>query len=125
MGFTRSSLACKLKHLLIAESDPDFGAKAAAQLEKRKKVIVYCGRGGTIKTGFGNEKTGKFFKDDPERAFGIESRSLKACHELFEVHPTVQTSATLSATAELLVAGVPFRLMKLYARVLLQAVRIH
>ncbi|EIE21109.1 hypothetical protein COCSUDRAFT_17882, partial [Coccomyxa subellipsoidea C-169] len=43
-----------------------------------------CGRGGTIKTGFGNEKTGKFFKDDPERAFGIESRSLKACHELFE-----------------------------------------
>ncbi len=48
-------------------------------------MIVYCGRGGTIKTGFGNEKTGKFFKDDPERAFGIESRSLKACHELFEV----------------------------------------
>jgi hypothetical protein len=114
-----------LKHLLIAESDPDFGAKAAAQLEKRKKVIVYCGRGGTIKTGFGNEKTGKFFKDDPERAFGIESRSLKACHELFEVRLTVQASATLSAIADLLLAGVPFRLMKFSARVLPLTVRNH
>ncbi|CAL8469212.1 g8753 [Coccomyxa elongata] len=70
--------------MTATESDPDFGTKAAEKLEKRKKVIVYCGRGGTIKTGFGNEKTGKFFKDDPERAFGIESRSLKACHELYE-----------------------------------------
>lgn len=75
-----------------AESDPDFGTKAAAQLDKRKKIIVYCGRGGTIKTGFGNEKTGKFFKDDPERAFGIESRSLKACHELFEVSSVLDIS---------------------------------
>ena len=69
----------------LAERDPDFGANAAAQLDKRKKVVVYCGRGGTIKTGFGNEKNGKFFKDDPERAFGIETRSLKGCYELFEV----------------------------------------
>ena len=94
---------------MAAESDPDFGAKAAAQLEKRKKVIVYCGRGGTIKTGFGNAKTGKFFKDDPERAFGIESRSLKACHELFEVRLAVQICyiAMLVATADLLLAGVP------------------
>ena len=68
-----------------AERDPDFGANAAAQLDKRRKVIVYCGRGGTIKTGFGNERNGKFFKDDPERAFGIETRSLKGCYELFEV----------------------------------------
>lgn len=65
-----------------AERDPDFGRKAAAQLDKRRRVIVYCGRGGTIKTGFGNGK--KFFKDDPERAFGIETRSLKGCYELFE-----------------------------------------
>ncbi len=68
-----------------AERDPDFGANAAKQLDKRKKVIVYCGRGGTIKTGFGNERSGKFFKDDPERAFGIETRSLKGCYELLEV----------------------------------------
>ena len=68
-----------------AERDPDFGANAARQLDKRKKVIVYCGRGGTIKTGFGNERSGKFFKDDPERAFGIETRSLKGCYELYEV----------------------------------------
>jgi hypothetical protein len=80
---------------------------------------------GTIKTGFGNEKTGKFFKDDPERAFGIESRSLKACHELFEVRLTVQASATLSAIADLLLAGVPFRLMKFSARVLPLTVRNH
>jgi hypothetical protein len=66
-----------------AESDPDFGKKAAQQLDKRKKVIVYCNRGGTLKVGFGNER--KFFKDDPERMFGIESRSLKGCYELLEV----------------------------------------
>lgn len=69
--------------ILRAESDPDFRKKAAQQLDKRKKVIVYCSRGGTLKTGFGNDR--KFFKDDPERMFGIESRSLKACYELLEV----------------------------------------
>lgn len=31
-----------------AERDPDFAKNAAAVLNKRKKVIVYCGRGGTI-----------------------------------------------------------------------------
>ena len=66
-----------------AESDPDFGKKAAEQLDKRKKVIVYCGRGGTLKVGNGNAR--KYNKDDPERMFGIETRSLKACHELLEV----------------------------------------
>ena len=72
-------------HIFIcaAESDPEFGKKAAEQLDKRKKVIVYCGRGGTLKVGNGNER--KYNKDDPERMFGIETRSLKACHELLEV----------------------------------------
>lgn len=69
--------------IFAAESDPEFGKKAGDQLDKRKKVIVYCGRGGTLKVGNGNER--KYNKDDPERMFGIETRSLKACHELLEV----------------------------------------
>lgn len=31
------------------------------------------------------EMSGKVFKTDPDREFGRESRSLKACYELFEV----------------------------------------
>lgn len=31
------------------------------------------------------EMSGKVFKTDPDRAFGRESRSLKACYELYEV----------------------------------------
>lgn len=68
---------------LPAESDPDFREKALQQLDKRKKVVVYCGRGGTLRVGNGNER--KYNKDDPERMFGIETRSLKACYELLEV----------------------------------------
>ena len=33
--------------------------------------------------GNGNER--KYNKDDKERMFGIETRSLKGCHELLEV----------------------------------------
>lgn len=33
------------------------------------------------------ELSGKVFKSDPDRAFGRESRSLKACYELYEVGP--------------------------------------
>ncbi|KAK9845919.1 hypothetical protein WJX81_005977 [Elliptochloris bilobata] len=67
------------------ERDPDFAKNAAEVLNKRKKVIVYCGRGGTIKVGAQPWAPGrKYFKDDPEKMFGIESRSLKACHELLE-----------------------------------------
>ena len=33
------------------------------------------------------EMSGKVFKSDPDRAFGRESRSLKACYELYEVGP--------------------------------------
>ena len=49
-----------------------------------KKIIVYCGVGGTLEVGvkpWSPERT-KSFKDDPERMFGRESRSLKACYEL-------------------------------------------
>lgn len=33
---------------MLAERDPDFAKNAGEVLNKRKKVIVYCGRGGTI-----------------------------------------------------------------------------
>lgn len=50
-----------------------------------KKIIVYCGVGGTLEVGVKPWKgslNGKSFRDDPERMFGRESRSLKACYEL-------------------------------------------
>ncbi len=75
-----------------AERDPDYQKTALERLDKNQKVILMCSIGGTIKTGtqpWGNpdnpsRKSQKKF-DDPERAFGRESRSLKACHELFKV----------------------------------------
>ena len=33
---------------VLAERDPDFAKNAGEVLNKRKKVVVYCGRGGTI-----------------------------------------------------------------------------
>jgi len=83
IGWGTASINCIL--MCNAEADPDFREKAAEQLNKRKKVIVYCGRGGTLRVGNGNER--KYNKDDPERMFGIETRSLKACYELLEVLP--------------------------------------
>ena len=69
-----------------------------AALEKRKKIIVYCGLGGTIEVGIKPWAPGrtKSFKDDPERMFGRESRSLKGCYELQEVNlaSTLKVPAT-------------------------------
>lgn len=44
------------------------------------------------------ELSGKVFKSDPDRAFGRESRSLKACYELYEVglHHLEFTATTLT-----------------------------
>eukprot|EP00897_Mesotaenium_endlicherianum_P005414 jgi/Mesen1/4900/ME000244S04072 len=60
-------------------------AEAAVQGDKERPVIVYCSRGGTLETVVvrGGSKP-KSFKD-PERAFGIPSRSFKACYELHKV----------------------------------------
>ena len=74
---------------LIPERNPDFIEDAARALApyRGKKVIVYCGLGGTIEVGvkpWAPDRT-KAFKDDPERMFGRESRSLKACHDLLVV----------------------------------------
>ena len=45
-----------------------------------------CSLGGTILVGTKpREMSGKVFSKDPDRAFGRESRSLKACYELYEV----------------------------------------
>jgi rhodanese-related sulfurtransferase len=66
------------------ESNPDFLSQAAAVLgkNKRKKVIVMCAAGGTLDTVTRNDVTGKTCKDDKERAFGRETRSLKGCYTL-------------------------------------------
>lgn len=41
------------------------------------------------------EMSGKVFKSDPDRAFGRESRSLKACYELYEVRCVEEATAVL------------------------------
>eukprot|EP00884_Botryococcus_braunii_P023268 jgi/Botrbrau1/9625/Bobra.0131s0005.1 len=72
--------------MVATERDPDFREKATDILGKRAKVVVYCTRGGTIEVGvkpWAPDRT-KSFKDDPERMFGIESRSLKGCYELLQ-----------------------------------------
>ena len=81
--------------MVATERNPDFLADAERALGGKnagllpllgsgKKIIVYCGVGGTLEVGvkpWSPERT-KSFKDDPERMFGRESRSLKACYEL-------------------------------------------
>ncbi|KAK9803685.1 hypothetical protein WJX72_012000 [[Myrmecia] bisecta] len=64
------------------ERDPEFQAKALELLDKNQKVIVYCGLGGTLHVGVKPWAPGRRAYNDPDRAFGRESRSLKACHEL-------------------------------------------
>lgn len=75
--------------MTATERNPDFledakAALAAAGVRRGTKLILYCGLGGTIEVGvkpWAPDRT-KEFKDDPERMFGRESRSLKACHDL-------------------------------------------
>ena len=69
-----------------AERNPDFRKEALEKLPKNKTIAVMCSLGGTILVGTKpREMSGKVFKSDPDRAFGRESRSLKACYELYEV----------------------------------------
>lgn len=74
--------------MTATERNPDFAADAVAALgaNKRRKLILYCSLGGTLTVGMPpwSPDRKKSFKDDPERAFGRESRSLKACYELLE-----------------------------------------
>ncbi|KAG2425186.1 hypothetical protein HXX76_013940 [Chlamydomonas incerta] len=64
------------------ERDPGFGDKALAMLKKNQKVLLMCAIGGTLDTLVDLRKGVKKPIRDPERAFGRESRSLKAAYEL-------------------------------------------
>lgn len=83
----------KIKKIVMAglnmrptERDPNFleNATAAVGGNKRKKVIVMCTVGGTLDTVVRVSTTGKSTATDKDRAFGRESRSLKACYELMQ-----------------------------------------
>lgn len=67
--------------MTATERNIEFGAEAKQGLPKGKKLIVYCGLGGTLKVGV---KTRRGTFDDPDRSFGRESRSLKGAYELYE-----------------------------------------
>eukprot|EP00850_Spirogloea_muscicola_P016612 SM000136S00158 [mRNA] locus=s136:61659:63738:- [translate_table: standard] len=66
------------------ERNPDFIAQALQAVggNKQKQVLVMCGRGGTLETIVRKEGLKKKEFKDPERMFGIQSRSLKAIWEL-------------------------------------------
>ncbi|PNW83803.1 hypothetical protein CHLRE_04g217910v5 [Chlamydomonas reinhardtii] len=64
------------------ERDPGFADKALGQLKKNQKVVLMCAIGGTLDTLLNLRQGVKAAIRDPERAFGRESRSLKAAYEL-------------------------------------------
>jgi rhodanese-related sulfurtransferase len=71
--------------MTATERNPNFREEALQTLPKNKTIITMCGLGGTLETKTKpRELSGKVFDKDPDRAFGRESRSLKACYELFE-----------------------------------------
>lgn len=67
------------------ERDPDYRTKVLATLQKNQKIILMCSIGGTLDTLVDLRKGVKPAIRDPERAFGRESRSLKAAYELLQV----------------------------------------
>lgn len=71
--------------MVSTERNPDFQKQALERLPKNKPIIVACQRGGSMETVVKKQKVG-FVKEyeDPDKSFGIESRSLKACYELYE-----------------------------------------
>ncbi|EFN54379.1 hypothetical protein CHLNCDRAFT_135678 [Chlorella variabilis] len=76
--FVMGSLVMK-----ATERDPDFLAnfERVVGKNKRKTIIVACAVGGTLDTVVRVASTGKQ-ASDPDRSFGRETRSLKACYEL-------------------------------------------
>lgn len=70
----------------VTERNQEFEAQAEAALgSKGAPVIVYCSRGGSLETEtvrVTSIRTKRY--NDPEKAFGLESRSLKACYHLLE-----------------------------------------
>ena len=87
-----SSLFDKVKKLAVGamamtatERNPNFADDARKTLgEESRMIIVACMMGGSLTTEVSRKrKNMKSFKD-PERAFGRESRSLKAAYELMQ-----------------------------------------
>ncbi len=81
----------KIKRVVMAglnmratERDPAFVENMIKAVggNKRKKVIIMCSVGGTLDTVVRVASTGKKTETDKDRAFGRETRSLKACYEL-------------------------------------------
>lgn len=81
----------KVKRLVMAslamqatERDPAFldSVAVATRGDKRRRVVVMCAVGGTLDTVTRVASTGKTCSTDKDRAFGRETRSLKACYEL-------------------------------------------
>ncbi|MEW5304456.1 MAG: hypothetical protein WDW36_007066 [Sanguina aurantia] len=66
------------------ERNPDFVEVALEKLRKNEKIIIMCNIGGTLETLF-KPSSHKKGINDPDRAFGRESRSLKAAYEIIEV----------------------------------------
>lgn len=77
------------------ERNVNFGAELAKLVPKNKTVILMCATGGTLETQItkvsgGTKATGmngrikKKVYNDPDRNFGRESRSLKACYETLQ-----------------------------------------
>lgn len=66
------------------ERDPDFRAKITSVVKKNQKVLLMCSIGGTLDTLIDRRPGVKPPVKDPERAFGRESRSLKAAYELMQ-----------------------------------------
>jgi len=69
--------------MAATERNPNFADEALEKLPKNKKIIVACSIGGTLVTTRSATMKNKVYAD-PERAFGRESRSLKACYELYQ-----------------------------------------
>ncbi|MEW5319225.1 MAG: hypothetical protein WDW38_010390 [Sanguina aurantia] len=65
------------------ERNPDFVEVALEKLRKNEKIIIMCNIGGTLETLF-KPSSHKKGINDPDRAFGRESRSLKAAYEIIE-----------------------------------------
>jgi rhodanese-related sulfurtransferase len=65
------------------ERDPDFVDNFCQTVKKNSKILMMCAIGGTLDTNVSYRRDKKLFAD-PERAFGRESRSLKAIYELYE-----------------------------------------
>ena len=77
---------CKKLKVTFAERNPNFRKDALAALPKNKTIAVMCSLGGTMLVGTKpRAMSGNVLTSAPDRVFGRESRSLKACYELYEV----------------------------------------